>query len=140
MKGYFEAWHYGPVHPAIYAAFKDFGRDPINQLAQSTDLRTGELKSLPDLEESEAQYIIDSTLRSYAGFTDGQLVALSHAPGGPWDVVKQKSQKQNLVGLRIPNQIILQEFGRHKLSSCSLAGSGEVYDEEDAPITYHGFG
>jgi uncharacterized phage-associated protein len=140
VKGYFEAWRYGPVHPAIYRAFRCFGREPITRLAESSDLRTGEMRSLPELQEVGACDVIDATLRSYEGFTDGQLVDLSHASGGPWDIVKRRSERENLVGLRIPNNIIRQEFGRHKLSSCKLAGSGDVYDDEDAPITYHGFG
>lgn len=140
VTGYFEAWHYGPVHPAVYLSFKDFGRDPITRLAESCDVRTGEMRPLLKLIDTEAQDLINATLRSYEGFTDGQLVDLSHATGGPWDVIKRRSQEQNLVGLRIPNDLILSEFGKHKLSSCKLAVSGDVYDDEDAPIAYHGFG
>jgi uncharacterized phage-associated protein len=140
VTGYFEAWHYGPVHPAIYASFKGFGREPITKRAEACDIRTGELRPLPKLVDKEARYVVDSTLRSYDGFTDGQLVDLSHAFGGPWDIIKKKSQNEKLVGLRIPNELIRAEFRKHKLSACTLASSGEVYDDEDAPIAYHGFG
>ena len=29
VSGYFEAWRYGPVHPAVYSAFKEAGEAPI---------------------------------------------------------------------------------------------------------------
>lgn len=140
VKGHFEAWHYGPVHPAVYASFKDFGRQPITRLAEACDVRTGVQSPLPKLQNADARAVIDSTLRSYEGFTDGQLVDLSHAPGGPWDMVKKRSQNETLVGVRIPNDLIRAGFGRHKLSVCRLADSGDVYDDQDAPIAYHGFG
>ena len=30
VSGYFEAWQYGPVHPAVYRAFKPSGAAPIS--------------------------------------------------------------------------------------------------------------
>lgn len=140
VKGSFEAWHYGPVHPAIYQSFKKYGSNPISEFTQSKDLRTGEMKPLPELEDPEVMRVVDTVLHAFGDLTDGQLVDLSHAPAGPWDVIKQRAKNERMVGLRISNELIAQRFGKHKLSTCTLTSSGDVYDGKDAPIAYHGFG
>jgi uncharacterized phage-associated protein len=139
VKGYFEAWHYGPVHPAIYAEFKRFGRDAIAGLAESIDLRTGELAPLPTMKDQIAIEIVGQTIDAYSRFSDSQLVELSHAKDGPWDVIKQRSKNQRLIGVRIPNELIEDRFNRHKLSVRRLLDAGEVYDDQDTPIAYYGF-
>ena len=84
--------------------------------------------------------LVDTVLHAFGDLTDGQLVDLSHAPAGPWDVIKQRAKNERMVGLRISNELIAQRFGKHKLSTCTLTSSGDVYDGKDAPIAYHGFG
>jgi uncharacterized phage-associated protein len=140
VKGYFEAWHYGPVHPAVYKSFKDAGNQPIRSRAASKDLRTGEFKSIPPITDETAIEVIDMTLRAYRGYTDKQLVDLSHADDGPWDVIKKRADRVSLIGLKIPNQLISERFFKHKLSTDRLSVSGDLSDDEDAPIAYHRLG
>ena len=138
VSGYFEAWTYGPVHPAVYSAFKESGSDPIRAKAQRKDLRTGKLLSLPELNDQAARRVIGQTLNSYGELTAGQLVRLSHARDGPWDVVCRTAQSQKTIGLRISNDLIAEKFQFHKLSTCNLINVGEP--SEDTPIAHHGFG
>lgn len=138
VSGYFEAWTYGPVHPAVYASFKASGSDAIRQRAQRKDLRTGEMTELPALQDPAAMRVINQTLNAYGELTAGQLVRLSHARDGPWDVVCRTAQSQSTIGLRISNDLIAEKFQFHKLSTCNLIDVGEP--SEDTPIAHYGFG
>jgi uncharacterized phage-associated protein len=140
IKGYFEAWTYGPVHPAVYTAFKDQGSSPIKKKALRKDIRTGMHTELPKLEDIEAQRVINLTLTAFEGLSDSQLVELSHAEGGPWDIIKKKSQHEKLIGLKIPNDLIVKEFRNHKVSSHKLTYIGDLDDQQDTPLAYHGLG
>jgi len=125
VSGYFEAWTFGPVHPAVYAAFKASGSDPISYSARRKDLRTGELVELPELNDPAARRVINQTLGAYGDLTAGQLVRLSHARDGPWDVVCRTAQSRTTIGLRISNELISKKFQFHKLSTCNLIDVGE---------------
>jgi uncharacterized phage-associated protein len=138
ISGYFEAWTYGPVHPAVYGAFKVCGSEPIKVRAKRKDLRTGELLDLPELNDPAARKVISQTLNSYGELTAGQLVRLSHARDGPWDVVSKTAELQATIGLRISNALIAERFQFHKLSTCNLIDAGEP--SEDTPIAHHGLG
>lgn len=138
VSGYFEAWTYGPVHPAVYAAFKSSGSGPIKIKAQRKDLRTGELLDLPDLNDSAARRVINQTMSAYGDLTAGQLVRLSHARDGPWDVVCKAAQSRSTIGLRISNDLIADRFQFHKLSTCNLIDAGEP--GEDTPLAHYGLG
>lgn len=138
ISGYFEAWTYGPVHPAVYAAFKASGSDPITTKAQRKDLRTGELIDLPELSESAARRVINQTMSAFGDLTAGQLVSLSHARDGPWDIVCKAAQSRNTIGLRISNDLIAERFQFHKLSTCNLIDAGEP--NEDTPLAHYGLG
>jgi uncharacterized phage-associated protein len=138
VSGYFEAWTYGPVHPAVYAAFKASGSGPIKNLSQRKDLRTGEMLDLPELNDAAARRVINQTLNAYGDLTAGQLVRLSHARDGPWDIVSKTAQSRSTIGLRISNELIADRFQFHKLSTCNLIDAGEP--GEDTPLAHHGFG
>jgi uncharacterized phage-associated protein len=138
VSGYFEAWTFGPVHPAVYAAFKASGSDPIKSVARRKDLRTGELHQLPELNDSAARRVVNQTLTAYGDLTAGQLVRLSHARDGPWDIVSKVAQSQSTIGLRISNDLIAERFQFHKLSTCNLIDVGEP--SEDTPLAHYGLG
>lgn len=138
VQGYFEAWQHGPVHPAAYAAFKNWGSRPINEFAQRKDIRTGVFHKIEVPDDREALRIIAMTVDSYGSYTAGQLVRLSHAKNGPWDVVLQRSASQKLIGLRISNDLIADRFRFHKASACNL--EDVIEPDEDTPLTNYGFG
>lgn len=137
VTGYFEAWNYGPVHPAVYQAFKEFEGKPINVRAMSKNIRTGELSeiSLPD--DQELTSLCRKVVHSLEDMTASQLVNLSHAPGGPWHEVLRRSKREHMLGLRISNEAIRERYRNHWLGAERLNSDQEF--TEDAPLTYHRF-
>ena len=139
VSGFFEAWTYGPVHQAVYSAFRNNGAAPIHEIAKGRDLRTGGFTLLPKLTEKTALNTLMHILGAYGSLSASQLVALSHAKGGPWERVYAAAKGRRALGLRISNELISSHFQRHKLSSCDWLSAGEV-DGEDTPIAHYRFG
>lgn len=71
----FEAWRFGPVIPVVYHALKQFGEHPIAEeiLYNASPLDTGESD------------LIDRVFNLYGRKDIGELIALTHAQGGPWE-------------------------------------------------------
>ena len=138
VTGYFEAWTYGPVHPAVYSAFKEFEGTGITSRATKKDLRTGEISEIQAPIEPELLKFTRKTIHSLEDLTAGQLVTLSHARDGPWDMVYKRSKNEHMLGLRISNEAIRDRYKNHWFSADRL----EMVDEptEDTPLTYHRFG
>lgn len=107
----FEAWEYGPVLPYLYREFKVFDRAPISSRATSLNCLDG----CRTVVEYKLPAMVESLLRRVVGFygrmraTD--LVALSHAEGGPWYVVWNHSGPVN-PGMLIDDSKI-KEFYSH---------------------------
>jgi uncharacterized phage-associated protein len=99
--GYFEAWQYGPVHPAIYQAFKASGDQPINFRAMRQNLVTGELCSIPLPSKPDVRNHVARVIAQYGGLTPGRLVDISHAKGAPWRFVVDRPGTTVALGLRI---------------------------------------
>ena len=72
VTGYFEAWTHGPVHPAVYAAFKEFESDPITGRAFRKDLRTGALSKIDPPEDADLSTVCAKVLKSLGSMTGGQ--------------------------------------------------------------------
>jgi uncharacterized phage-associated protein len=132
VKGYFEAWTHGPVHPGAYEAFKSAGRDPITFRAQKTNPVTGEHKQLEPINDPECGTIVSRVVAAYGGLSSGRLVELSHAPNGPWAKVVENSRTRPILGLRITDNIIRDRFRFHKVSVGSVPRLGDP--SEDAPF------
>ncbi len=110
LSGHFEAWKFGPVHPIVYAAFKDYGDAPISSRAKRMNPITGLAKPLPAVCDELAIQEIDAVLVSLGRLSSGRLVELSHAPKGPWAFVVNKASTSASVGMRIPDTIIRERF------------------------------
>jgi uncharacterized phage-associated protein len=136
VSGYFEAWQYGPVHPAVFQAFKASGREPIAVRAQSTDPVTGVVTQLPAPSTTAVRSVVRRTVDAYGRMSPGRLVDISHAKGAPWDVVVNKAKTSVALGLRIPDNLIVERFRFHKVSVGENPRIGELY--EDAPIAGYG--
>lgn len=137
LKGFFEAWQHGPVHPQLYHSFKLWGRNPITRLADRVDLVTGEVSEPERPKDRDVIDAIDRVLMEFNNFTPGQLVTLSHAVGAPWHRVVVAFEKIPGSGVRIPNEIIEKYFAYHKISSTMLQLSEEI--DEDSPLERYGF-
>lgn len=70
-----EAWEYGPVEPAVYRAFKDYGRSPIEVPCGIAPQNEG------------AREIVRLVAETYGGLSAFDLVTVSHRDGGAWKKV-----------------------------------------------------
>ena len=129
VTGYFEAWQYGPVHPVIYASFKDHGAKQIDRRATRRDLMTGEIQPVAEVADSEVRLFIIKTSLQYLAMNPGRLVDLSHAKGSPWDYLTQTDDGKRKFGVRITNDHINKSFKYHKMSVNAHTNVGEPDDE-----------
>lgn len=65
VSGHFEAWQYGPVHPAVYRAFKPSGAAPLINRAIAKDPLTGKTRDLPRPTDTEVIDLVSGVMRSY---------------------------------------------------------------------------
>jgi uncharacterized phage-associated protein len=133
VSGYFEAWQYGPVHPAAYKAFRSAGSEAIHFRAQGQDLLTGKSKPIPEPDNLAIRRLIQLVLNSYGKLSPGRLVDISHAKNSPWDFIVDKGRTSVAFGLRIPDTVILDRFKHHKVSIGAVPVAGEP--SEDTPFT-----
>ena len=133
VSGYFEAWRYGPVHPAVYSALKEAGEAPVWFQARGRDALTGENLTLPAIDSPTARLLIQRVLTGYGRLSPGRLVEITHARDGPWDFVAKKSRSSVVFGMRIPDDVILQRFRYHHIV---LVGTVPRMGEpsEDTPL------
>lgn len=132
VSGYFEAWHYGPVHPAAYRAFKAAGSEPIRFRAEAFDPVSRQSRPLEVLCDQGIKDICDRVVIQFGGMTAGRLVDITHAKGGPWDFVVSSAENSANIGLRIPDDIIVARLGRQKVSVTPVPRVGEP--DEDSPF------
>ncbi len=102
VQGYFEAWKYGPVHPAVYQAFKSEGDRPIMGRAEARNVMTGETWPLAPPDDAAVRRLVGDILRSYGHLSPGRLIDITHAPKGPWATVVNKAKTSIALGLRHP--------------------------------------
>jgi uncharacterized phage-associated protein len=132
VSGYFEAWQYGPVHPAVYHEFKTAGDKPINFRATKRDILTGTRSGLPLPESQEVLRVIRFVMRSYWELTPGRLVEISHAKNAPWKYIVDRSRTNEAFGMRMPDEVILERFKFHKVFVGESPLPGEP--REDSPF------
>jgi uncharacterized phage-associated protein len=134
--GAFEAWNNGPVHPAVYHAFKNSGRTPIRDRAFGRNVMTGETRVLSLPSSDSATRHIRRVLGAYGHLSPGLLVAISHAPKGPWAVIRDRATHGTALGARIPDSVTLDRFRFQKIA----VGVGVESDilEDDAPLQNKG--
>lgn len=132
VSGCFEAWQYGPVHPTVYQAFREAADQPIRSRASRTDILTGR-KSIVPVPSSEAiRDVCGRIIAQYGRMTPGRLVEISHAPNAPWHHIVNKAKTSLALGLRIPDNVIIERFRYHKVS----VGAEPIHGEpsEDTPL------
>ena len=115
VRNHFEAWRLGPVIKPVFETFKVFGEKQILGLAEHLDYASGQKRPVSFDEITPADIaIITSVFESYAHYTTGELVALSHEEGGPWHVVYTAWANDNRLSPRIPNELIRDYFAGEK--------------------------
>jgi uncharacterized phage-associated protein len=99
----------------VFDAFKIYKDSPIEAPALYLDYASGKKLPVPfdDIASADCDIIIRE-FRNYGRFTTGQLVALSHERGGPWDTIYQSRLADATQSPRIPNELIKKHFGGDK--------------------------
>ena len=105
-----EAWPYGPVIPALYHTFKQYGDDPIPRLYYcrtelGSDQIINRMKSLIGILQTETD-ILNKVQERYGELTGSQLIDITHMEGTPWSKCYVKGQKST----PIPNRIIKKHY------------------------------
>ena len=133
VQGAFEAWNNGPVHPAVYHAFKSAGREPISDRALGRNVMTGETRVLELPNTPDVLRHLQRVLDAYGHLSAGLLVAISHAPRGPWATVRDRATRETSLGARIPDSLTKELFRYQKVA----VGVGVAADmlADDAPLT-----
>lgn len=134
VKGAFEAWQYGPVHPTVYKAFSDFGKNPITSRAKAKNLLTGEDRELAPPEDWQLNRAIMSVLLNVGHLPAGRLVKLSHAENGPWHFIWEKVRKGEVVTRQIPDKVT-QERG-NRMFMIAPHEQSDSPDGEEVPPQY----
>jgi uncharacterized phage-associated protein len=82
-----EAWRYGPVIPALYHEFKEFGSGPITRKAVVVEIGPGTTITFdhPEVKDSQTLQFLQSIWDTYGELTGVQLSNMTHAPGTPWE-------------------------------------------------------
>lgn len=132
VNGSFEAWQYGPVHPAIYHEFKIHGADPIIGRAVARNVMTGLEKPLPAVTDQSVRDMLRFVLSAYGTLSPGRLVEISHAPKGPWWTTVNKAKTSIALGLRISDTVTRDCFKFQKVSVGPESRAGEPH--EDTPF------
>jgi uncharacterized phage-associated protein len=132
VRGAFEAWTYGPVHPAVYQAFKSEADKPIQIRAVGRNVMTGDQMELQVPAEVEVRRQLLEVLRSYGHLSPGRLVDITHAPRGPWATVVNKAKTSVALGLRISDSVTVEYFKHQKVSVGPQSRVGEP--DEDTPL------
>ncbi|MCC0048528.1 MAG: DUF4065 domain-containing protein [Rhodobiaceae bacterium] len=96
VRGEFEAWNYGPVHPDLYHKAKVFGSDPVKNI----------FHSIPEVPGGAERDIIDEAFESLGSSGPGRLVAATHRKNGAWE----KNFVPGEMHCIIPNEDILAEY------------------------------
>lgn len=91
-----QAWQYGPVIPDVYNDFRRQGV-AVHSIA----------KSVPSCDfDPEDVSLLEQVWKIYGGLPPFQLSALTHVPGGPWDI----ATKTGGYYASIPNELIQQHY------------------------------
>lgn len=133
IQGEFEAWPHGPVHPLVYQTFKGFGASDITSRAKSLNPITREKVDLLPPTDIQVIDIITKVVTGLGHLSGSQLRNITHSKGSPWNVVVDSSEHIANIGMKMPNSVIKENFGKQLY----LVGGGpEESDlDEDAPYS-----
>jgi len=109
IKQSFEAWRFGPVLEYLYREFKGFEDNPITGRATRIDPNTGSKQVVEYHFDKETESLLAETVDFYSRISAGDLVRLSHAPGGPWERAWNYAGSVN-PGMKIDNAAIKKYY------------------------------
>ena len=105
-----EAWDHGPVAPALYEQFKQFGAAPVTTRATILDVVSGIRRvAATDIAERDRAFVLE-VFETYGRLDAFTLSNLSHENGGPWHRARQAFETSANFGKRISNEVIQETF------------------------------
>lgn len=135
LKGPFEAWQYGPVHPAVYQAFKSTGEQPIAFRAKARNVLTGMTRDIEMPDDADVRLHVMQVVASYGRLSTSRLVHLSHLEGGPWHHVVSTTARNGDGGLaygeRIADDVIRALFARPSVGFKAANLTPEIDEPRD---------
>ena len=111
VKHQFEAWQYGPVLQYLYREFKKNDDQPITGRANRINPESGQKEVVRYWFDEETQELLERVVDFYSRLRSSDLVALSHAKGGPWDEVWNHRGDVN-PGMRIEESAIAEFYSK----------------------------
>ncbi len=116
------AWPWGPVVPAIYHEFKEFGRKPIVGKKASSIIKTGPAYldwrfATPKVDKADTKVFLKQVWDVHKKYTGIQLSNATHNPGEPWTVIKDQYgdlDSKPVIPLELIASIFAQKAGRVK--------------------------
>lgn len=108
----FEAWTYGPVVPAVYQEFRDFGIRGINRFGRAL-IRCGDQFAIaePHLENPERlDPLFERIWQVYGQYSGNQLSDMTHRPDAPWTKVREPYGDNVPRSLLIPKDLMRDYF------------------------------
>ena len=107
-----EAWEYGPVIADLYHELKRFGNQPIYWGADAPPAIPG----IADCEDPEAvRCLLNKIWEVYGEFSGLQLSTMTHEPGTPWAVTREKYPDRR--GVDIDDDLIRTFFEQQAVTS-----------------------
>jgi uncharacterized phage-associated protein len=94
--------------PDLYHSLKTLGNAPIKGRLKAWDEARGRLATASfDFDRTDGK-IIRNIWEKYGNWTGPQLIQLTHAPDGPWDVTRKKYP--NEIDARIERALMVEWF------------------------------
>lgn len=113
IRNKFEAWKYGPVIRTLYSELKIYGDASIKDKISYLDYMDGIKKHVKYDDVTDHDRVLIKKIASYyICMKASELVELSHAPGGAWDVAFRKSLENGGEWEAITDAEIEREFAR----------------------------
>lgn len=103
-----EAWQYGPVIPALYYEFKEFGNAPITRLAKELAFEGPSGKAVevePEVVDGRSKKLVQKVWDRLGHYSAVELSNLTHSENEPWFKVTKRRP-----GMAIPNELIRDCF------------------------------
>ena len=96
------------------------------------NVMTGETRVLALPDTPDVRRHLRRVIDAYGHLSPGLLVAISHAPNGPWATIRDRATRATALGARIPDSLTKERFRFQKIS----VGVGVASDTlaDDAPL------
>lgn len=106
----FEAWQHGPVLRCVWDTLKAAGDKPVVTRAAKLDLVQGEWAVVPAISDQQDREFLRRMTRFYGTLHAFELSDMTHAKGGPWDLVYNEGRGRVNLGMKIENAAIQAHF------------------------------